>query len=79
MVNTIMVNALHALFTPGERAALADPKQLARTSLVNHGQDTKLTFHDGSIIVLKGVQKIGAVLSAPSKLSPVGTDIGRHR
>jgi len=80
MVNTIMVNAAHTIFTPGERAAaLADPRQLARTSRVNHGQDTKLTFGDGSIIVLKGVKEIGAVLSAPSKLPPVGANIGRHR
>jgi hypothetical protein len=79
MVNLIMVNAVHTLFTPGESAAPADPKQLARTSLVNHGQDTKLTFHDGSIIVLKGVKQIRAVVAAPSKLPPVGADIGRHR
>jgi hypothetical protein len=79
MFDRIMVNAAHTLFTPGERAAPADPKQLARTSLVNHGQDTKLTFRDGSVIVLKGVKQIGAVLSAPSKLPPVGADIGRHR
>jgi hypothetical protein len=79
MFSAIMVNAVHSLFTRGERATLADPKQLARTSLINHGHDTKLTFHDGSIIVLKGVRQIGAVLSAPSGPSPVGADIGRHR
>jgi hypothetical protein len=79
IINDIMVNVVHALFTPGERAAQADPEQLARTSLVNHGQDTKLTFRDGSIIVFKGVRRIGVVLSALSDPSPVGADISHHR
>ena len=79
MVNTIMVNAVHNLFTPGDRTVVADPKQLARASRVNHGQDTKLTFGDGSVIVLKGVRQIGEILAAPSKLPSIGGDIGGHR
>jgi hypothetical protein len=74
-----MVNAAHSLFIPGEHAAPADPKQLARTSLVNHGRDTELTFRDGSIIVLKGVRQIDAVLAALSDPPPIDADIGRHR
>jgi hypothetical protein len=74
-----MVNAVHRIFTSGDRAAPADLGQLAQTSLVNDGQDTELTFHDGSIIVFKGVRQIGAVLSALSDPSPIGADIGGHR
>ena len=79
MVKRIMVNAVHSLFAPGDRTVVADPKELARASRVNHGQDTKLTFGDGSIIVLKGVKKIGDIVAAPSKLPPVGGDVSRHR
>ena len=74
-----MVNAVHALFTRCESAVLADTSRLTRTSLVNRGRDTKLTFQDGSIIVLKGVKQIGAVLTTPSKMPPIGPDISCHR
>jgi hypothetical protein len=74
-----MVNAVQTLFTPGERAAPSDPRQLAPTSLVNHGQDTELAFRDGSIIVFKGVRRIGVVLAALSDPSPVGANISHHR
>ena len=46
-------------------AALGDTADLlsglARTRLVNYGQDTKITFDDGSSIVLKGVTHADAV------------------
>ena len=45
----------------GEHAPAVDNRQLAGTSLVNHGRDTKLTFSDGSTLVLKGVTRIDAV------------------
>lgn len=46
-------------------------------SLVNHGQDTKLIFRDGSTIVLKGVSRLDTVLPAePSSAAPVGGEIG---
>jgi hypothetical protein len=39
----------------------ADPDAgAARTRLINSGQDTKITFRDGSTIVLKGVTQIEA-------------------
>jgi hypothetical protein len=83
MVNTMMVNPVHGIFISGERAKPADLRQLARTSLVNHGQDTKFTFRDGSTIVLKGVRQIDAVFAAtggsPSGPSPIGANIGRNR
>jgi hypothetical protein len=44
-----------------ERAPAPDSHQLAYTRLVNHGRDTKLTFHDGSVLVVKGVTEIDAV------------------
>jgi hypothetical protein len=74
-----MVDAAHSLLVPRQYIARSDTRQLDRTSLVNGGQDTKLTFGDGSIIVLKGVTRIGAILSAPSKVSPVGAEIGQNR
>ena len=74
-----MVDAAHGLLVPREHIARADIRRLDRASLVNSGQDTELIFGDGSIIVLKGVRQIGALFSAPSKPSPVSTDIGQNR
>jgi hypothetical protein len=60
MVNGTMVNADHIFFSPGQ-AASGDARRLSGTSLVNGGRDTKLTFLDGSVIVLKGVSRVEAV------------------
>jgi hypothetical protein len=54
---------------------------LARTSLVNSGQDTLITLLDGSTIVLKGVTRIDAVFPtvggvAISEAAPIGSEIG---
>jgi len=60
-----MVNAPH---TAGKGGNLSVPEALlstaARADLVNSGQDTRITFRDGSTIVLKGVTQIEAVFSA---------------
>jgi hypothetical protein len=53
----------------------------ARSCLVNSGQDTQITLHDGSTIVLKGITRLAAVFSAAGaasspELSPIGGDIG---
>jgi len=51
-----MVNVAH---DPAN--AEADPgSAAARARLVNSGQDTKITFRDGSTIVLKGVRQVEA-------------------
>jgi|HubBroStandDraft_6_1064221.scaffolds.fasta_scaffold279530_2 hypothetical protein len=54
---------------------------LARTSLVNGGQDTLITLLDGSTIVLKGVTRIDAVFPTTgaamiSEPTPIGRKIG---
>jgi len=54
---------------------------LARTSLVNCGQDTLITLLDGSTIVLKGVIRIDAVFptvggATISEPAPIGSEIG---
>jgi hypothetical protein len=74
-----MVDTAPSFLVPREYTAAADMRQLDRASVVNSGQDTKLTFCDGSTIVLKGVRQIGAVFSALSEPSPVGADIGQNR
>jgi hypothetical protein len=43
------------------RVSAAGDRQLTRTRLINRGRDTKLTFGDGSILVLRGVSQIDAV------------------
>ena len=48
-----------------------DDGQLAYTTLVNRGRDTKLTFCDGSTLVLKGVTRIEAVF-------PLGGAVRSH-
>jgi len=62
-------------------AGIPNERRLARTSLVNSGQDTQLTLRDGSTIVLKGVTRLDAVFpasaaAAKSKPSPIGGEIG---
>jgi hypothetical protein len=57
---------------------------LARTSLVNGGQDTQITLLDGSTILLKGVTRLDAVfpiVSAAAMLesAPVRRQIGADR
>jgi hypothetical protein len=54
---------------------------LARTCLVNSGQDTLITLFDGSTIVLKGVTRIDAVFptvgsAAVLEPPPIGREIG---
>lgn len=56
---------------------------LARTSLVNSGQDTQIMLLDGSTIVLKGVTRVDAVFptsgaAASSEPTPIGGQIGNH-
>ena len=69
-----MVNAVHNL-TPGEPANSAAPRLPVQTSVINYGRDTKLTFHDGSVLVLRGVSRVEAVFPPDgdplSKLSAV--------
>jgi hypothetical protein len=43
------------------RAPSADKSGPVHADLVNSGQDTRLTLHDGSTIVLKGVTQLEAV------------------
>lgn len=65
-----MVNAAHL-------AAVGLASGLVRASLVNCGQDTQLTFRDGSTLVLKGVTRLDAVLSdTGAGTPPIGREIG---
>ncbi len=59
-------------------ASVARAAGTVRASLVNGGQDTELTFRDGSTIVLKGVTRLDAVLPAAAGLeaSPIGGEVG---
>lgn len=56
----------HPVYNPGDRekSPLADASASVRADLVNGGQDTRITLRDGSIIVLKGVTRVEAVLLA---------------
>ena len=54
---------------------------LARTKLVNRGQDTQITLLDGSTILLKGVTRIDAVFPTAGATTileppPIGDEIG---
>lgn len=44
--------------------ALADRLGLARADLVNSGRDTRITFSDGSTIVVKGVTQPDEVFAS---------------
>jgi len=57
----------------------------ARTSLVNSGQDTEVTFSDGSTLILKGVTQVEAVFATRNSSggsgaarAPVGGEIGEN-
>jgi hypothetical protein len=52
-----------------------DDRRLASARLVNHGRDTKLTFSDGSTLVLMGVKEVEAVFGSAAKRAPVDGDI----
>jgi hypothetical protein len=67
MLNGTVKPAAVAERTP----AFVDDSQLAYTTLVNRGRDTKLTFCDGSTLVLKGVTRIEAVF-------PLGGAVRSH-
>jgi hypothetical protein len=56
-----MVNDSNKPVANNGHAGNPNKRRLARTSLVNSGQDTQITLLDGSIIVLKGVTQIAAV------------------
>jgi hypothetical protein len=43
------------------RSPSADKSDRVHADLVNSGQDTRITLHDGSTIVLKGVTQLEAV------------------
>ena len=47
-----------------------------QASLVNCGQDTKLLLRDGSTILLKGINRLDAVLlNGASEPTPIGGEI----
>ncbi len=77
-----MVNEADKPIRKNGHSGITDYRQLAWASLVNSGQDTQITLHDGSIIVLKGVTRVEAVFPAnvfrwTLKPLPIGGEIGR--
>ncbi len=80
MVN-FMINGIHRSAAAGDRPTSPDERRLAGRTLVNCGRDTKLTFQDGSTIVLMGVTQLDAVFPtggapSPSQPPPIGGEIG---
>jgi hypothetical protein len=59
----------------GHWGCLEEDRRLASASLVNHGRDTKLTFSDGSTLVLMGVTEVEAVFGSAAKHPPIDGDI----
>lgn len=80
----IMVNGSHHPIASGKYPASAGigAEGRAHASLVNRGQDTKITLSDGSIILMKGVRQVDAAFftsdpPANSTLPPMREKI-RH-
>jgi hypothetical protein len=79
MVNGSQNSASNSTHLAGDQTA----RRVARACLINEGQDTQLTFGDGSTIVLKGVTRVDAVFPKSgrpngSELPPIGGEIGDH-
>jgi hypothetical protein len=85
MVNGTHNPAANGEHIRGDRAGKSlERYATARTSLVNCGRDTKITFSDGSTLVLKGVKQVDAVFptgsaSPASTPTPIGSKIGGNR
>ena len=59
----------------GHWGGLDGDRRLASASLVNQGRDTKLTFRDGSTLVLMGVKEVEAVFGSAAERAPIDGDI----
>jgi hypothetical protein len=54
--------------------------EAVRASLVNGGEDTELTFRDGSTIVLKRITRLDVLLTITgSDAAPIGGEVSGYR
>lgn len=61
-----MVSAPHPSANREKSAVAGSLGSVAHTDLVNSGRDTRITFSDGSTIVLKGVIQPKEVFAPPA-------------